>query len=354
MEKKIIVVIRVDSSRLIGSGHLMRCLALAERYRREGHEVNFICRDLAGNMAELVKAHRFPLHMLLRAADDASLRGYEKWLTVSQQQDAAETIEIVQKLGKVDRLVVDSYAIDCTWEKILRPYVGEIMVIDDLANRHHDCNILLDQNFYLDKDVRYKDLVPSHCRLLLGPRHALLRDEFFTARKHLRKRDGFLRNILVFYGGVDATGETEKAVQALSLLRNEGMLQEVKVTIIVGAGNERKDKIAMLCHKAGYHYLEQVSNMAELMSEADLMLGAGGSTTWERCFLGLPAIVTAVAENQFKICEDCSQAGLIHYIGKWFDVTTDDLIAAIRHMVEPDNLRGLISTCQLDIGRRPL
>ena len=326
------ILIRTDSSNLIGSGHLMRCLTLAQRYRKDGHKVIFICRDLTGNLSCLVQQNGFKLILLSTEIVTAELTGYAKWLTVSQEHDAANTIAVVKQVDKVDRLVVDSYAIDCIWEKLLRSYVGEIMVIDDLANRQHDCDILLDQNFYLDKESRYQGLVPHHCRLLLGPKHALLREEFYQIKENMRRRDGRLRNILVFYGGVDATDETSKAIQALQVLGDTGELCDVQVTVVVGASNEQKKNIACRCKQVGFRYLCQVSNMAELMAEADLMLGAGGSTTWERCFLGLPAIVTAIAENQVQICEDCAKEELIFYLGYWDKVCQEDIYKAINQM----------------------
>ena len=335
------ILIRTDSSKMIGSGHLIRCITLAQRYHKDGHNVIFLCRDLVGNMSGLVQQKGGRLVKLPAACERFELVGYAKWLTVSQEHDAAETVGVVKKLGWIDRLVVDSYAIDYTWEKLLRPYVGEIMVIDDLANRQHDCDILLDQNFYLDKESRYEGLVPKHCRLLLGPKHALLREEFYQVRKSMRSRDGQLRNILVFYGGVDATDETSKAIQALQNLCDTDVLHDVQVTVVVGASNERKEDIAGRCKQAGFRYLCQVSNMAELMAEADLMLGAGGSTTWERCFLGLPAIVTAIAENQVQICEDCAKEGLIFYLGYWDKVRQEDICKAINTLLVSSQLPSM-------------
>ena len=316
----------------------MRCLTLAERYRKEGNHVAFVCRDLTGNMAYLVLDKGFTLMMLPAAEKRHDLTGYAKWLTVTQEQDANETIDVIKKMGRIDRLVVDSYAIDSTWEKRLRSYVTEIMAIDDLANRQHDCDILLDQNFYLNKESRYHGLVPEHCRLFLGPKYALLREEFYQVRKSMRSRDGHLRNILIFYGGVDATNETIKAIQALQTLRDTGVLRDIQVTVVVGASNERKENIARLCKPSGFRYLCQVSNMAELMAEADLMLGAGGSTTWERCFLRLPAIVTSVAENQVQICEDCAKEELISYLGYWDKVKQEDICKAINKMLVTSQL----------------
>ncbi len=321
------MVFRVDSSTQIGSGHLMRCLTLAAQLKGKanGH-VTFICRDLDGNLSNIIIEKGFNVELLQQIPSSSDLEGYAKWLTVTQEQDASETIEILKKNGHIDRVVVDSYAIDEIWEKMIRPYTDEIFVIDDLANRKHDCDVLLDQNFYLDKEQRYNGLVPEACKMLLGPEHALLREEFYEAKKHLRKRDGSLHRILVFYGGSDLTDETTKAVNALIAMR----LPEVDVDVVVGGSNEKREKIRELCSQYPFlHYHCQVSNMAEFMVNADLCLGAGGTTAWERLFLNLPAIVTAIAENQFKICEDCASAGLIQYLGRWYDVTVEDIIHAV-------------------------
>ncbi|MFC2315188.1 MAG: UDP-2,4-diacetamido-2,4,6-trideoxy-beta-L-altropyranose hydrolase [Selenomonas massiliensis] len=342
-----VVAIRVDSSEQIGSGHLMRCLTLAERLRKDGGEVHFISRDLAGSLHRLVEEHGFLLHLLPQHEENPNLTGYAAWLTVPQVVDAEETGEILSRMQPVSRLVVDSYALDVAWEHSLRPLVREIFVIDDLANRRHDCDMLLDQNFYREMRHRYDGLVSPHCKLLLGPFHALLREEFYEAREHLRERDGILRRILVFYGGSDTTRETEKAIRALVQLQ----LSSVAVDVVVGGSNSHRAYIEELCDAYDFlHYHCQVSNMAELMANADLCFGAGGTTTWERCFLGLPAIVTAVAENQIQICEDCAEAGYIRYLGRWDEVTVEDIAAAVQRCIMQQTLREMQRSCRLDVN----
>lgn len=329
------VFIKADASTSIGIGHVMRCLTLAHRLKKEENaKVVFVMRVLPGNLIGVVEKQGFEVLQLPPANQKYSLSGYGLWLTVPMEVDAQQTIKVLQHYLQehgcdvVDRLIVDSYALDEQWERMLRPYCREIMVIDDLANRRHDCDILLDQNFYLNKDARYAGLVPEHCKMLLGAEHALLREEFYEAKKHLRKRDGNIKNILVFYGGSDLTNETEKAIEALVQLNDEGY--NFTADVITGVSNSRREKIEKICSK--YRFLQyycQVSNMAEFMNKADLMLGAGGSTTWERLYMELPALVTAVAENQIQGCEDCSQAGLIDYIGESEKVTVDVIVNAL-------------------------
>ena len=170
------VVFRVDASLQIGSGHLMRCLTFAERlHKSEDANITFITRDLEGNLIDLIKLQGYSVFVLPRSADERKdLCGYEAWLTVDKETDAAETETVLREMPWIDFLIIDSYAIDAVWERKIRPHVRKIVVIDDLANRVHDCDILLDQNFYLDKDTRYNGLVPESCRCFLGPQYVLL------------------------------------------------------------------------------------------------------------------------------------------------------------------------------------
>ena len=338
-----LAVVRADASTSIGSGHVMRCLTLAHRLKKEKNaKVVFVMRDLPGNLIDVVEKQGFEVLKLSPANQKYSLNGYGLWLTVPMDVDAQQTIEVLQHYLQehdcdvANRLIVDSYALDEQWERMLRPYCKEIMVIDDLSNRRHECDILLDQNFYLNKDVRYVGLVPEHCKMLLGPEHALLREEFYEAKKHLRKRDGNIKNILVFYGGSDLTNETEKAIKALVQLHDEGY--NFTADVITGVSNSRREKIKNLCSKYQFlRYYCQISNMAEFMNKADLMLGAGGSTTWERLYMELPALVTAVAENQIQGCRDCSQAGIIEYLGINEDVRVDTILEALHKKLDKHN-----------------
>lgn len=332
----------------IGSGHVMRCLTLAGRLRARGDMVRFVSRGLPGNLIALVERHGFQVMYLPHHAADASLTGYAAWLTVPQEVDAAETCAILED-GQIDLLVVDSYALDITWEHVLRPRVLQILVIDDIANRRHDCDYLLDQNFFPDGGQRYQGLVPPACQPLLGPRYALLREEFYAARSSLPARTGFIRHLLVFYGGADRTDETSKAVRALLALRAELQAGTVRSTaiaedftadVIVGASNVWRKAVKALCE--GHDWLRyhcQVDDMADFMARADLMLGAGGTTTWERCYLGLPALVTAVADNQVQGCDIGVRAGIYIYLGLAAEVTELHIRETLR-MLQPETMRA--------------
>ena len=282
----------------------MRCLTLADQLRGNGAEVAFVCRELPGGMFDLLDARGYRNARLDLAPTGAS----------SQHDDAKATIEAVARLfpGGVDWLVVDQYGLDVEWERLLRPVSCKLMVIDDLANRPHDCDLLLDQNYYRDLDSRYQGLVPEQCVTLLGPEYVLLRPEFTQARERLRGRDGTVRRILVFFGGSDPTNETEKVMAALSLLGRP----DIEVDVVVGLANPKRDAIQALCDalpNVSFHC--QVSNMAERILNADLGVGAGGAGMWERCYLGLPAITVVFAANQARTTEDVATTGAIEYLG---------------------------------------
>ncbi len=340
------VVIRADASRAIGSGHVMRCLTLAGRLRQRGDDVAFVMRELPGNLIAFTEAKGFRVCRLPLHERDASLTDYAAWLTVPQEVDAAETLATLGE-GHVDLLVVDSYALDATWERRLRIVSKNIFVIDDLANRVHDCDVLLDQNVYCDAAHRYDGLVPDSCDVRIGVQYALLREEFFEVRRHLRKRDGSLWRVLVFYGGSDLTRETEKAVHALLAVPELSLTADV----VVGSSNAHIDEVRALCDRhANLHLHVQAQNMAELMAAADLALGAGGTTTWERCYLGLPTLVTAVAENQLLDAEVCAGRGLIRYLGYWREVTEERLVEELYLCANPSYLCKLQERCWLDVS----
>ena len=316
------VLIRTDASVEIGSGHLMRCLTLADQLRSEGSAVAFGCRDLPGGLFDLLQARGYRCARLLSAVPGSN----------AQQDDADATIEAAEKLfpDGLDWLVVDHYELDATWEHLLRPHVRKLMVIDDLANRPHDCDLLLDQNYYRDLDRRYHGLVPEQCITLLGPAYVLLRPEFAAARKRLRLRDGSVKRILVFFGGSDPANQTQKAVEALQLLGRP----DIGVDVVVGAANPNRNVIQALCDQLPnvvFHC--QVSNMAELMLNVDLGIGAGGATTWERCCLGLPTITMVFADNQLQTTLDLANFGAVLFLDWANKVSAAQLALSIESLM---------------------
>lgn len=333
------IAIRVDASRKIGTGHFMRCLTLADALKQRGAQIRFVSRHMPDYLRDMLaaKGHEFaPLDGISseETADDTS---YAHWLGVRQAQDATDTMHALSD-QPWDWLVVDHYALDARWEKVLRNIARGILVIDDIADRQHDCDVLLDQNFYADMDTRYTGKVPAHCQLLLGPRYALLREEFRLIREQVKPRTGPVKGVLVFFGGVDADNYTGRA---LKVLINIG-IPDLHVGVVIGSQHPCREQIEFECVQHGFTCHVQTNRMAELMAAADLAIGAGGSATWERCCLGLPTLTICVADNQRKQIADAASEGLLYA-----PELKDELILVVkRHvsaLMENGYLRHVIS-----------
>ncbi len=337
------VVIRTDASLEIGTGHVMRCLTLAKQLIIEGFEVSFICCDFQGNSISYIQEQGFRVYNISSQEENNSW----KWIKDNWRQDVEDTKQIIKEINKkIDLLIVDHYSLDVNWEKELREAVKHIMVIDDLADRSHDCDILLDQNYYLNLHNRYKGLVSASCIQLLGPDYVLLRDEFLSINVKKIKRDGNLKRILVFFGGTDLTGETIKTLQAISELNHS----EIEFDVVVGESNPHKEKIEQQCNdllNVTFHC--QVSNMAELMLDANLAIGAGGSTTWERCFLKLPSITIILAENQRDIALDVARRGASLCIGDSNHISSMDIKTELMRLINTPNKVDEMATNCLNI-----
>jgi UDP-2,4-diacetamido-2,4,6-trideoxy-beta-L-altropyranose hydrolase len=304
------IAFRVDASVQMGTGHFMRCLTLARELLKQGAEITFICRHSLPALTDLLEENGINLKQLPASqtpfANTSNI--YANWLGTSQLIDAEDTIGALSDI-KIDWLIVDHYALDHTWEDKLKTHTNKVMVIDDLANRKHQCDLLLDQNYYHDEANPYRGLIPESCQLLLGPKYALLRPEFRELRSQIRLRDNWVQRILIFFGGVDANDYTSKAIDAISTIEN----QIFTVDVVIGAQHPNKENIIQACQQAGYQCHIQTNKMAELIAQADLCIGAGGSATWERCALGLPTITICVAGNQLVLCQNAAQVGLIYF-----------------------------------------
>jgi UDP-2,4-diacetamido-2,4,6-trideoxy-beta-L-altropyranose hydrolase len=348
---KVKVVFRTDSSLKIGTGHLMRCLTLAERLRESDAEVQFVCRNHYGNLIELVRQKEFIVNELPSPenfessgiSENNSEYEYENLLETSQEQDAQETSNIMQK-NKPDWLIVDHYALGQNWENQMRPHVHKIMVIDDLANRRHDCDMLLDQNYFIEGNSRYKGLVPPTCTKLLGPQYALLRPAFAEARKYLKPRTGKVQRVFVFFGGIDSKNVTEKSLEALSAPE----FSHLDVCVVIGSHNPHRTKIEQQVKTRLRTQLNvQIENIAELMAQNDLALGAGGSTAWERMALGLPSIVVTIANNQVAFTENLDKDGYVKWLGNADQVDEQIIYTALLDAINNSNqLKEQSRKCQ--------
>jgi len=350
------IIFRTDASLNIGTGHVMRCLTLAQAFRYKGARCHFICREHAGNLLELIrqhgfKAHALPMQVILqeKLVQQDEINGnilpHAAWLGADWQTDASQTKYAIGDLD-VNWLIVDHYALDSRWETELKFHYKKLMVIDDLADRPHACDLLLDQNYYVDMDVRYEKLAPQHCKSLLGPKYALLRPEFKEIRSNLKIHNRKLERLFVFFGGNDPSNETSKALHAIKLLD----FDNISIDVVVGRMNPHYEEISSLCRKmpdAKIH--RQVSNIAELMRNADLAIGAAGSTTWERCCIGLPSLVWCIAENQLAIAKSADEIGVCINLGKASNVSVQIASNALGELIKNKKKRQKMTKNSLGI-----
>jgi UDP-2,4-diacetamido-2,4,6-trideoxy-beta-L-altropyranose hydrolase len=296
------IAFRTDASMHIGTGHVMRCLTLANAMRERGAQSTFICRPHEGHLLDFIK-QRGHTAKALAPVDDAFTGPadpiHAKWLGTDWASDAAQT---QQALGDqvVDWLVVDHYALDRRWEQSMRAHTRRIMAIDDLADRPHECDLLLDQN--LGRQAKdYGGLLSRHTQTLIGPAYALLRPEFAQWREHSlqRRAQPQLKNLLITMGGVDQANATGQVLDALTRCE---LPADLRITVVMGPTApwlvQVQAQAAAMPRPT--QVLVGVSNMAQLMAESDLCIGAAGGSAWERCALGLPALVLILAANQHR------------------------------------------------------
>ena len=303
------IAFRTDASLEIGTGHVMRCLTLARALRGAGAVCHFVTRAHPGHMGARIAAEGFDV-TLLPAPQGTMPKGppvHARWAGVDWAEDASETRAALENTP--DWLVMDHYAFDARWQRAACPAHTRRMVIDDLADRPHDCDLLLDQNLGHGAGD-YDGLVPDRCTRLMGPRHALLRPEFAEARAGaLAARAGRgLKHLMISMGGIDAVDATSTV---LSALRDAPLPNGLRISVIMGAGAPALETVRALAQTMPRptEVVVDVDDIAARMAAADLAIGAGGGTTWERCCLGLPSIIVETAENQSGIADAMSCAG---------------------------------------------
>ncbi|WP_407151430.1 UDP-2,4-diacetamido-2,4,6-trideoxy-beta-L-altropyranose hydrolase [Bradyrhizobium sp. ORS 86] len=330
------VIIRVDASVAMGMGHLARCVSLANALAQKGTSSIFLIRSHAAGLASLIEANGHAVRLLPDPEHPAAVTS---WLPTTWQYDAQQTLEMIGEIGPAQWLVVDHYGLDARWEHMLRAGVPRILAIDDMADRPHDCDLLLDQNLVAEMDTRYQGLVRANCRLLLGPRFALLRPAFAALRRGLAARSGEVRRVLVCFGGSDPSNETVKALGAIQLLATVALT----IDVVIGASNPHVDAVSARCRELpGTELHRSVDNMAELMARADLAIGAGGTMNWERCCLGLPTIAMDIADNQVSGLTALARAGALEYLGSAGSVGSVHIARAVTALTrEPARMRAM-------------
>lgn len=305
-----LILFRVDASIDIGAGHVMRCLSLANALKKTGNECRFICANQKGNLIELIQANGYFVHQLTEVRRNGDF-GFSKTSGLPKLDEKFDALQALTAIGhtKADWLVVDHYQLGGEWESLMRSVSRHMMVIDDLADRSHDCDVLLDQTFGRESSD-YDKLTPLHCEALCGSQYALLRPEFAEARAMslARRQTAEMKRILIAMGGVDKDNMTAlilKSVQAAKLPH------DCKITVLMGTAAPWIDDVVSV---AASSHLETevmvgIADVAAVMSQCDLAIGAPGTSSWERCCLGLPSILVVIASNQTKVAAELNAVG---------------------------------------------
>ncbi|MBT8551996.1 UDP-2,4-diacetamido-2,4,6-trideoxy-beta-L-altropyranose hydrolase [Polynucleobacter paneuropaeus] len=333
-------IFRADASLEIGTGHIMRCLSLAEGLRKSGSCI-FICRDLQGNLSDLIKRRGFKVIKLppIFPKKKVPTVSWGKLVHTDSIEDANETIASLEGL-RADWIIVDHYSLDAAWEMALRGSSHKLMVIDDLANRQHDCDLLLDQTLgRLASD--YQPLVPSGCELKLGPRFALLDSRFSKLRPiSLARRAGQneVKRLLISLGGSDKDGVTKQVLDSLSERVN--LPADALIKIVLGKYAPDLDLLRKraTCLPWRTEVLVDIDTMPFEIANSDLVIGAGGISSWERACLGAPSLVIPVAENQSSNIRALEESGSCISVKKLDSGKLDssDFIAKLNEILKPN------------------
>jgi UDP-2,4-diacetamido-2,4,6-trideoxy-beta-L-altropyranose hydrolase len=317
------VLIRADASPTIGSGHIARCLTLARVLRKQGTHVAFACRLLPGHRLDSLASEGFETFALpARYLDEDPRQAIESMLP--WQADIAALAQALESHPAFDWIVVDHYGLDHHWQTAARRWAPRIAAVDDLATRQYRVDLLLNQNLSGTPEA-YASLLTPGCQTLLGPRFAMLRDEFCCPAIEIKPR---ARRVLVNFGGFDAAMQTHHAMLALA------DLHELEVDFVAGADNPAWEQMqALAAYRPNWRLHSFVSEFYRLMTEADLFVGAGGGTSWERAAMGLPTICIAVSNNQQANGEVMAISGAHVFLGNREHVRVEQLRQAIGFVV---------------------
>lgn len=298
------VAFRVDAGMTMGSGHVMRCATLAHALVSKGYRVCFYTRPQAGDLCEWLVNQGFFVIKLEPGnnAQDLHSTVHGSWLGTTQHEDARQTLAAV--VGRPNLWIVDHYGLDAYWHSLVANTIPTL-VIDDLADRQYRASLVLDQNLGRTP-TDYSGLTTAE--VLTGLDYVLLRSEFLAARQfsHIRQT---LEHIVITMGGVDQPNATGLA---LSALLSTPLATLRKVTVILGQANPHSEQIshvARLNKHIDIEVVQGVNNMAERLRQADLAIGAAGTTSWERCAVGLPTVIVELAANQKIAAEALTKSG---------------------------------------------
>lgn len=317
------IIFRVDASSKIGTGHVMRCLSLAHELQNRGCSCSFICREHHGNLISKIQKNKYEVFLLPFAEWEPKEKqlNHAKWLGCSWEEDANQSKEILKEIYP-DWLIVDHYAIDKKWEERVAGSSKKLMVIDDIADREHVCDILLDQNLIEGMDSRYIDLVPAKCKFLLGPNYALLGSEYSEFHTKAQPKSGSVKQVLVYFGGADVSNLTSKTISALAQINNPS----ISIQVVLANNSHQLDYVkTVVSEHKNISLHDHIPSLAQTLSMTDIAVGGGGTTNWERICLGVPSLVVTMGINQEPIAKKLSENKLICLLGSEAEINTEQI-----------------------------
>jgi|HubBroStandDraft_6_1064221.scaffolds.fasta_scaffold157942_1 UDP-2,4-diacetamido-2,4,6-trideoxy-beta-L-altropyranose hydrolase len=317
------ILIRADASIAVGTGHVMRCLALAQEWRHKGGSAVFAMSQVTPAVKELLQRE--------------SVGVVQVTAELGSADDAREAVAFARE-NEAFWVVVDGYSFGAEYQEALKVAGLKVLFIDD--NGHaapYSADLVLNQNAYADEALYPRR--DASTRLLLGPRFALLRHEFVEWRGWEREIPTVARRVLVTMGGSDPDNLTQKVVEAIL---PEG---DFEITIIAGGSNPHLAELRQLVSNSGHalRLLENASNMPELMANADVAVAGAGTTTWEMCFLGLPALLIVLADNQQGVADELRKQGIVVHLGRGSDLARSILATQLRSLAGSPAVRREMS-----------
>jgi UDP-2,4-diacetamido-2,4,6-trideoxy-beta-L-altropyranose hydrolase len=336
------IVIRADASYQMGSGHMVRCLALANGLKGKGHHVSFLSQSLPGNLSPIVDKQGFVVHSLqprnreiVHSNNNPAIANAES-LGIDWQDDANQCVKALSAMQlEPDWLVVDHYALDSRWELAVKKFCNRILVIDDLANRPHDCDVLLDQ-VCTNTSEQYRGLIPDRCHLLLGGLYVLLRPEFAEARSEDEASVNHpdKRIVHVFFGTSDEPAHTIRFGRLL--LAN---FPTLILRIAVGTTFKHVQKLVDLSQSfpGRVDWSQGVTNMARHMRGCWIAVGTPGMSTWERACMGLPAVHLTNSNSQTAILTSLKTTGFCDWLGSIDSISDKDFVSGISAFLDDES-----------------
>jgi UDP-2,4-diacetamido-2,4,6-trideoxy-beta-L-altropyranose hydrolase len=317
------LLFRTEASVAIGTGHVMRCLALAQAWCDAGGRASFAMAEAMPAVEERLRNEGFEVARVHVAVGSAA--------------DAEETARLAHKHG-ASWVVADGYEFGAEYQATLKSRDLKVLFIDDNGHAgHYSADLVLNQNVYANEAL-YQSR-ESSTKILLSPRYALLRREFAAWRGWKREIPASARKVLVTMGGSDPDNVTQCVVRAILAEPS------LKATVVVGGSNLHLPQLQELIAGAqqNVQLVENVRNMSELMAKSDVAISGAGTTSLEMCFLGLPALLIVLAENQRPAAEELDRRGVAINLGEGEEIQPSTLSPYLTCLVNSQDTRKAMS-----------